>query len=514
MRVLHLACIAACIVLVASQASGQPSLSSFPTKPIHVVVPSPPGGPPDLIIRMLTPKMAGLGQPLVVENRAGAGGIVGTAYVAKTPPDGYTWLVTTASHVNTPPFNTNVPFDPVKDFTHVTLIAQNFGQALTVPASSPFKSVQELIAGAKRNPGKLNYASAGIGTASHIPAEVMKSMSGTDIVLVPYKGVAEAMTDLIAGASTCSSSAPRSPHRRCRQARCACSRSLAAKRWKGLPDVPTMQEAGFKDYNLINWFGLWLPAGAPPEIVARIHAETLKALADPDVRQQFDAQGLEGVGMPSAEFARFVAKESRIDHCSRAEDRQEMSEQPAWQWPEERWRGIVGRVRAGRPLRPKSWPGGARCAVGALVRLRPRDQRAARGRRVDRAALAGPVRQRQGVPRILEILKRQDVKASFFVPAVTALLYPDEQRRVVAEGHEVGIHGWIHERNSELPYANGERLAVRARPTCWKKSRVRGRSASARHPGISARTRSPSRGRWASSTTPRSWPTSTATSSC
>jgi tripartite-type tricarboxylate transporter receptor subunit TctC len=101
--------------------------------------PSPPGGPPDLIIRMLTPKMAGLGQPLVVENRAGAGGIVGTAYVAKTPPDGYTWLVTTASHVNTPPFNTNVPFDPVKDFTHVTLIAQNFGQALTVPGLFPLQ---------------------------------------------------------------------------------------------------------------------------------------------------------------------------------------------------------------------------------------------------------------------------------------------------------------------------------------------------------------------------------------
>src|SRR3954451_14551178 len=168
------------VALVYSTTPAQPK--DWPSKPIRVVVPSPPGGPPDLIIRMLAPKM-NLGQPLVVENRAGAGGIVGTAYVAKTPPDGYTWLVTTPSHINTPPFNTNVPFDPVKDFTHVTLIAQNFGQALTVPAASPYKSVQDLIAGAKRNPGKLNYGSAGIGTASHIPAEVMKSMSGTDIVL-------------------------------------------------------------------------------------------------------------------------------------------------------------------------------------------------------------------------------------------------------------------------------------------------------------------------------------------
>jgi len=282
----------------------------YPSKPIRVVVPSPPGGPPDLIIRMLIPKMTGFGQPLVVENRAGAGGIVGTAYVAKTPPDGYTWLVTTASHVNTPPFNTNVPFDPVKDFTHVTLIAQNFGQALTVPASSSFRSVQDLIAGAKRNPGKLNYGSAGIGTASHIPAEVMKSMSGTDIALVPYKGVAEAMADLIAGRIDLFFVGTQIAASQVQGGKVRVLALSGAKRWKGLPDVPTMQEAGFKDYNLINWFGLWLPAGAPPDIVSRIHLEMLKALADPDVRQQFDAQGLEGVGMPPAEFARFVAKES------------------------------------------------------------------------------------------------------------------------------------------------------------------------------------------------------------
>ena len=123
------------LVLVCSLLAVGVHAQGFPNKPIKVVVPSPPGGPPDLIIRMLTPKLsAQLGQPVVVDNRPGAGGIVGTAYVAKQPPDGYTWLFTTASHVNTPPFNENVPFDPVKDFTHVTLVAQNFGQALTVPA--------------------------------------------------------------------------------------------------------------------------------------------------------------------------------------------------------------------------------------------------------------------------------------------------------------------------------------------------------------------------------------------
>src|SRR5947207_11709216 len=282
---------------------------AWPAKPIRVVVPSPPGGPPDLIIRMLAPKM-NLGQPLVIENRAGAGGIVGTAYVAKQPADGYTWLFTTASHVNTPPFNDNVPFDPGKDFSHVTLAAQNFGQALIVPPGAPATSVQELVAIARRNPGKLNYGSAGIGTASHIPAELMKSMAGVDIVGVQYKGVAEVMTDVLAGRMDLFFVGTQIAAQQAHAGRVRVLALTGAKRWKGLPDVPTMQEAGFAGYNLINWFGLWLPAGAAPELMARIHAEVLKALADADVKQQFDAQGLEGVGMPPADFARFVEKEA------------------------------------------------------------------------------------------------------------------------------------------------------------------------------------------------------------
>src|SRR5512140_3037301 len=168
-------------------AHGQSPSAGWPTKPIKVVVPSPPGGPPDLILRAIAPKIsASLGQPLVIDNRGGAGGMVGTAYVAKQPADGYTWLFTTASHVNIPPFNENANYDPIKDFTHVTLAAQKFGQALVVHPDPPVKNLQELIAYAKKYPGKLTYANAGNGTASHIPAEVMKSMTGTDILSVPY----------------------------------------------------------------------------------------------------------------------------------------------------------------------------------------------------------------------------------------------------------------------------------------------------------------------------------------
>ena len=302
--------VAALLLVAALPAAAQ---SGWPSRPIHVVVPSPPGGPPDLIMRLLAPKLgAALGQPVVVENRAGAGGIVGTAFVAKQPPDGYTWLFTTASHTNIPPFNANVPYDPVKDFTHVTLAAQNFGQALVVNPSLPAKSVQELIALARKQPGKLTYGSAGIGTASHIPAEVMKAQTGTDILMVPYRGVAEAITDLIAGRIDMFFVGTQIAVQHVQAGSLRALAVTGAKRWKGMPDVPTMQEAGLKDFDVINWFGLWLPAGAPPELASRIQTEVVKALADPEIRQQFDAQGLEGVGSKPDDFARFVAKEAQV----------------------------------------------------------------------------------------------------------------------------------------------------------------------------------------------------------
>ncbi|HYY59797.1 MAG TPA: tripartite tricarboxylate transporter substrate-binding protein, partial [Burkholderiales bacterium] len=200
----------------------------------------------------------------------------------------------------------------VKDFSHVTLAAQNFGQALIVPAGSPYQSVKDLIAAAKQNPGKLNYGSAGIGTASHIPAELMKAMAGVDIVGVQYKGVAEVMTDVLTGRIDLFFVGTQIAAQQAHAGKVRVLALTGAKRWKGLPEVPTMQEAGFNGYNLINWFGLWLPAGAPADIVKRIHAEVLKALADPEVKSQFDAQGLEGVGMPPAQFAQFVEKEARF----------------------------------------------------------------------------------------------------------------------------------------------------------------------------------------------------------
>jgi tripartite-type tricarboxylate transporter receptor subunit TctC len=306
-RVFLLGCV---LTLAAHLAAAQNA--PFPTRPIHVVVPSPPGGPPDLIMRMLAPHLGStLGQPVVVENRGGAGGIVGTAYVAKQPPDGYTWLFTTASHTNIPPFNAdNVTYDPVKDFTHVTLAAQNYGQALVVNPAVPAKNVQELIELAKTQPGKLTYGSAGIGTASHIPAEMMKAATGTDILMVPYRGVAEAMTDLLAGRIDMFFVGTQIAVQHVKEGKVRALAVTGAKRWKGMSDVPTMQEAGIPAFDVVNWFGLWLPAGAPPDLVQKIHAATVKALHEPDVQKAFDQQGLEAVGSSPEDFAKFVAQQS------------------------------------------------------------------------------------------------------------------------------------------------------------------------------------------------------------
>ncbi len=283
----------------------------YPSKPIRVIVPSPPGGPPDLLMRAIAPKLtASLGQPIIIENRLGAGGLVGTAYVARLPADGYTWLFTTASHTNIPPFNENVTYDAVKDFTHVSLVAQNFGQVLVVPPDSPYKNLNDLIAAAKKDPGKLTYAHAGLGTASHIPAEVMKTMTGTDLLPVPYKGVAEATNDVLASRIDVFFVGTQIALQHVQNGKLGALAITGAKRWKGMPDVPTLDELGLKGFNVVNWFGLWMPAGVKSEIVNRVQMDIVKAINDPDVMKQFDTLGLEGVGMKPEAFASFVTKEA------------------------------------------------------------------------------------------------------------------------------------------------------------------------------------------------------------
>lgn len=287
--------------------------SDFPSRPIRMVVPSPPGGPPDLILRAIAPKMSvTLGQPVVTENRAGGASIVGTSHVQRSAPDGYTCLFTTASHVNIVPFNENVTYDPVRDFTHVTLAAQNFGQALIVHPSVQASNVQELIALAKRDPGRLTYVNAGNGTASHIPAELMKAMTDTDILSVPYRGVAEGMTDLLAGRVDMFFVGTNVALEHVRAGRVRALAITGARRWKGMPEVPTMMEQGLTGYDTVNWFGVWMPPNAPRAIVEKLHGAVQQAVNEPEVMAQFDTLGLQGVAMPPDAFAQFVAAQARI----------------------------------------------------------------------------------------------------------------------------------------------------------------------------------------------------------
>jgi tripartite-type tricarboxylate transporter receptor subunit TctC len=297
----------------------------YPNKLVRIIVPSPPGGPPDQIARIVAPKLqTTLGQTVIVENRVGAGGMVGTAYLAKLPADGYNILITTASHTAIPAFTPNTPYDAVRDFTHVTLLAENFGQVLVVRPSLPATNVQELVELARKQPGKLSYGQAGLGTASHIPAEVMLSAAGIDMLQVPYKGTPAAMTDLLGGHIDVFFIGTQIALPLVQEGNIRALAVTGSKRWKGMPDVPTMQEQGFKDYNIVNWFGAWLPAGAPPEITARLQTEMAQALKEPDVQKEFDTLGLRSVGSSPEDFAGFVAKDSAtvLEIARRIEGRQ------------------------------------------------------------------------------------------------------------------------------------------------------------------------------------------------
>jgi tripartite-type tricarboxylate transporter receptor subunit TctC len=287
------------------------SLAQWPSKPIHAVVPSPPGGPPDLILRMINGNLGALlGQPVIVENRAGAGGVVGTAYVAKAAPDGYTWLFTTASHVNTPPFNENVPFDPVRDFTHVTLAAQNFGQALIVPASSPAKSVADLVEMAKKNPGKLNYGSAGPASSSRLAFELFKDAAGIQVDAVHYKGGGPAINDLVAGTvQVMLIQAGGTIGQNVKAGKLVGLATSGRQRSPHFPDLPTIGDF-YPGFETTSWVGAVAPAGTPGAVIEKLNGSFAKILAEPDVKTRFDAQSAEIVASTPEQFGELIKSES------------------------------------------------------------------------------------------------------------------------------------------------------------------------------------------------------------
>ena len=301
-----------CLALALVFGSANAYAQSYPSKPIRLVVPYPPGGPLDIMARAIGQKLTeAWSQPVVVDNRAGAGGNIGADLVAKGPADGYTLLMgAVATHAINPTLYAKIPYDPVRDFTPVALVAQ-VPNILVVNPSVPAKSVKELIALARARPGYLNFGSGSTGSTGHLAGELFKTMAGVQMVHIPYKGGAPAMADLLAGQVQLmfDNLANALPNVKAGRLRALAVTTLA--RSPAMPDLPTMAESGLPGFDLTTWFGLMVPAGTPPEIVAKLNAEIVRALNAKDMRERLEKMGAEPPANNTPEhFAAFVRAEA------------------------------------------------------------------------------------------------------------------------------------------------------------------------------------------------------------
>jgi tripartite-type tricarboxylate transporter receptor subunit TctC len=282
--------------LAMAVAIGQVHAQPYPQRPVSLVVPFPPGAATDIFARVVADRMSKvLGQQMVVINRDGAAGIIGTEAVARAAPDGYTLLWGTSSGLAImPALGRKLPFDPQRDLAPVSLGAK-LAYVLVVHPSLPVKTLKELVAFAKARPGKLNYASAGVGGAPHLSAELFKTMAGIDIVHVPYRGTALFMNDLVAGQVEMGFASPVSTLPFTSNGRLRPLAATTSTRVEAYPDLPTMAEAGLPGYELTQWYAMLAPAKTPPEIIGALNAAMRKALDDTEVRRRITSEG----GVPS-----------------------------------------------------------------------------------------------------------------------------------------------------------------------------------------------------------------------
>ena len=282
--------------------------STYPNRAVRMIIPYPPGGAGDIIGRLLTPRLSeAFGQQVVVDNRGGGGQVIATQLAATAPADGHTLFLSSATHSVNPALRRNLPYDTLKDFAPITLVAQSPLVFIAHP-SAGVSNMKELIAAAKAKPGRINYASSGPGTGGHMSVELLKSMTGIDLVHIPYKGAGPALVDLIAGQVQvmCTSPLPSMPHVKSGRLRALAMTSL--KRASFAPDIPTVSET-LPGYQTTLWYGLFAPAGTPQPIVKRIHDDTLKILRMKDFSQQLESQGAEPVGNTPQELQKFVQTE-------------------------------------------------------------------------------------------------------------------------------------------------------------------------------------------------------------
>jgi tripartite-type tricarboxylate transporter receptor subunit TctC len=298
---------AACVFAALPAAAQAPA---YPAKPVRIINPFAPGGATDQLARLMAQKLSELwGQSVVVENRPGASGAIGLEAVAKSPPDGYTLAIATqTTHAANPALFAKLPYDPVRDFAPLTL-AGSTPLALMVQPSLPVTDVSGLIAHLRVNPGKLTYASGGNGTSQHLTMELMKSMTGTFVVHIPYKGAGPALVDFLGGqTSIMFDNLPTAmPHVKSGKVRALAVST--AKRSALAPELPTMAESGLAGFDLATWFAFFAPAATPKEITTKIAADMQRALAQPDVKERLLAAGVDVVGSTPEELARFQRAE-------------------------------------------------------------------------------------------------------------------------------------------------------------------------------------------------------------
>ena len=285
--------------------------AGYPARAVRLIVPFAPGGSNDIMARLIGQKFSeAWGQPVVIDNRPGASGIVGTDIVAKAQPDGYTVLMMSLTLTVNPSLYRKLPYHTEKDLTPVTLVA-SAPLILVIHPAVPAKSLKEFIAYAKANPGKLNFGSGGTGATPHLAGEMLKAMAGLQMTHVPYKGGGPALADLVSGQIQLMLENIPSTLPFVKQGRLRVLAVSSRGRSALLPDVPAIEEAGLKGYEIVGWNGLFVPAGTPRPAIARIHADTAKALTLPEVKERLASMGAEGVGNTPEQFTAFVRNEIR-----------------------------------------------------------------------------------------------------------------------------------------------------------------------------------------------------------
>jgi len=297
------------VAAAALSLAGTAGAQTFPTKPITIIVPASPGGAIDLAARLIGQKLTeSTGQSVVIDNRAGATGVIGTDFVAKAAPDGHTLALVASSHAINPSMVKKLPFDTLKSFEPVVL-THVVPLMLVVAPSLPVKTVKELIAYGKANPTKLTFASSGQGGAPHFSGELFKTMAGIDMVHVPYKGSTLAHPDLISGRTSLMFDTVAAINTQVKSDKVRALAVTTAKRSAAAPNIPTMIEAGMAGYETSTWGGILAPAGTPKAVVAKLNLEINKALAAPDVRQRLQDAGIEVGGGTSQQFTDFIGTE-------------------------------------------------------------------------------------------------------------------------------------------------------------------------------------------------------------